>query len=45
VHAKGKQAFQGAVLSRANAYKKAMEGALSGNHNAFKRQYSDLLAA
>ena len=45
VHAKGKQAFQSAVLSRANSYKKAMEGALAGNHNAFKRQYSDLLAA
>jgi hypothetical protein len=45
VHAKGRQAFQSAVLSRANAYKKAMEGALAGNHNAFKRQYSDLLAA
>jgi len=45
VHAGGKKAFQSAVLSRANAYKKAMEKALEGNHNAFKRQYSDLLAA
>ena len=45
VHAGGRKAFQSAVLSRANAYKKAMEGALAGNHNAFKRQYADLLAA
>jgi hypothetical protein len=45
VHAGGRRAFQSAVLSRVNAYKKAMEGALEGNHNAFKRQYSDLLAA
>jgi hypothetical protein len=45
VHAGGRRAFQSAVLSRVNAYKKAMEGALEGNHSAFKRQYSDLLAA
>ena len=45
VHAGGRRAFQSAVLSRVNAYKKAMEGALEGNHDAFKRQYSDLLAA
>lgn len=45
VHAKGKQAFQSAVLSRASAYKKAMEGAIAGNHDAFRRQYADLVAA
>jgi hypothetical protein len=45
VHARGKQAFQGAVLSRANAFKRSMEKAVAGNHSEFKRQYSDLMAA